>query len=515
MQRHASGFGEEARPILERLNAYLREQHLNLTHAGHGSKEPIDREPGVRMTPLSRAVAFITVPMLIAVSANQAIASGVVGSGTAASCNEAALDTALASGGTVTFNCGSAPVTITVTSPQTIAADTSIDGGDFISLDGNAATQVFVVNSAVTLTLANLSIVNGIGDRAQGLGTAINNSGRLTVTNSTFSGNSGGVAIGNGAGTVTVTNSTFSNNSGYEGGAIYNGGGTLTVTNSTFSGNVAHNRGFGGAIENSSGTVTVTNSTFSGNLGIGGFGGAIDNGGTLILTNSTFTGNSAFVGGAIYNGGTLIVTNSTFSGNGAEDGNGGAIENFCADGVSSCAATLTNTIVANSPSGGNCVGTITDDGHNLDDGTTCGFSTANGSLGNTDPKLAAGLADNGGPTQTIALEAGSPAINAGDESVCAAAPVNGLDQRGFARPRTGYANCSIGAYEYNSPGPPPCTGDCNDDGQVTVDELLTVAAITLGNAPPSQCLNGIPSGAQANISLIIQAGNNTLSGCGS
>ena len=59
----------------------------------------------------------------------------------------------------------------------------------------------------------------------------------------------------------------------------------------------------------------------------------------------------------------------------------------------------------------------------------------NGNIVGLDPLLdPAGLKDNGGPTQTIALLPGSPAINAGDPDVCANPPVNGVDQRGYARP---------------------------------------------------------------------------------
>ena len=119
--------------------------------------------------------------------------------------------------------------------------------------------------------------------------------------------------------------------------------------------------------------------------------------------------------------------------------------------------------------GGNFAGTITDGGHNIDDGTTCGFTGAGcatptgTSFCNTNPQLdLAGLASNGGPTQTIALEAGSPAINAGDETVCAAPPVNNLDQRGVVRPGAGATNCSIGAYEFNAVR----CGDVNGDGVV-------------------------------------------------
>jgi len=496
--------------------------------------------------------AFIAAVCLFA-GPHVARAAGVVGTGTAASCTEMALNGALAGGGLVTFKCGASQVTITVTGTKTISATTTIDGGGLITISGGrsvgvfsvnaggaaatptpAATPVLVfsVNTGVTFTVQNLTIANGQGTGGSSGGIANNVGGTLTVTNSTLSGNGGG-GIDNG-GTLTVTNSTFSGNStdpGYGGGGIANlasgtltinnstfsgnhsdgGGGIyndgmLTVTNSTFSGNVATNGGGGiynyagtmrvsgstfsgnstvgyssdgGAIVNG-GTLTITNSTFSGNsvsAGDSGRGGGITNGGTLTITNSTFSGNtvSGFGGrgGGIANGGDLTVTNSTFSDNGAPDqfGQGGGIFNvggtlsvtnstFFDNGVGSGgsgggisgSATLRNTILAHN--GGNCAGGITDGGHNLDDGTSCGF-TANGSLSNTDPKLAAGLANNGGPTQTIALQAGSPAINAGDESVCAAAPVNNVDQRGYIRPGIDATRCSIGAYEYNSPGPAP------------------------------------------------------------
>src|SRR5207244_6683217 len=100
-----------------------------------------------------------------------------------------------------------------------------------------------------------------------------------------------------------------------------------------------------------------------------------------------------------------------------------------------------------------CIGTITDGGHNIADGTTCGFTGAGcatptgTSFCNTNPQLdLAGLASNGGPTQTIALEAGSPAINTGAETVCAAPPLTNIDEWGFVRPSMGATNPSIAAY---------------------------------------------------------------------
>jgi hypothetical protein len=292
----------------------------------------------------------------------------------------------------------------------------------------------------------------------------------------------------------TVQNLTIANgNSAYFGGGIFSCG-TLRVTNSTFTDNAATE---GGGIA-SWGALTATNSTFSGNCA-DLYGGGIASWGTLTVTNSTFSSNCAGYDGypsADFGGGVYIVEGTV---------------------------TVTNTIIANSTLGGNCAGAVTDGGHNIDDGTTCGFtgtgctSTSGSSFCGTNPQLdPAGLVNNGGPTQTIALQAGSPAINAGDESVCSAPPVNNLDQRGYVRPGAGATSCSIGAYEYNSvpASPTTCAGDCNDKHQVTVDEILTMVNIALGNADATACPNGIPSGAQVDVALIVTAVNNALNGCG-
>jgi hypothetical protein len=454
----------------------------------------------------------------------------VVGTGTGASCTEAALDACLPGGGsfdgTVTFNCGGA-ATITVTSSKDISADTTIDGGSLITISGGNSVGVFSVNTGVKFTVQNLTIANG----NSGTGGGISN-GRINGDGSIIAG-----------GTLTVTNSTFSDNTAnLDGGGIYNGGGTLTVTNSTFSGNsatVGYGYGFGGGIANSyDGTLTVTNSIFSGNSAF--LGGSIIAGGTwLTVTNSTFSDNTAnLYGGAIYNsvaatvanstfsgnyateaggaiandGGTsLAVTNSTFSSNGAQ--HGGAINSQALynDAASTLAvtnstfsgnsnsgiytapyatATVTNTIVADG-----CAGSVTDGGHNIDDGTTCGFTgtgcttTSGTSFCNTNPVLdPTGLQNNGGPTQTIALCTGpgapsagcagaSPAINAGNESVCSTttgtAPVDNLDQRRFVRPGTGATNCSIGAYEANGAA---CVANCSDGSGCTSASQCTGGA---------------------------------------
>ena len=498
---------------------------------------------------LDRRLSLLFAFLVLGTASPQPVhAFGVVGTGTADSCTEAALDTALVGGGDVAFNCGPIPVSITVTSQKIIGLNTRINGGNLITLDGKSKTSVIGVNSGATLALANMTIANGHSASPEdggaiynagtltvtqsaffdnsadsGHGGAIWNADTLTVTNSTFSGNSAlyGAGIYNDFGTLTVINSTFSgNNAYYEGGAISRSHGALTVINSTFSGNSAGN--LGGAIETvgSVGTVAVTNSTFSGNQA--GDGGAIDSesADTLTVTNSTFSGNSVSrgTGGAIRSyRAALTVTASTFSGNSATPGPGGAIDvpPVCGPfGLAPCPATLTNTIVANSTESGDCVGTITDGGHNLDDDGSCGFSAANGSFSNTNPMLApAGLADNGGPTPTIALQVGSPAINAGDQAICAAAPLNNLDQRGYVRPGTGATNCSIGAYEFNSPGR-PCVGDCNSDRHVTVDEILTMGNVALGNASLTMCNTGDANhDSQVTVDEILTAVHNALNGC--
>jgi hypothetical protein len=121
-------------------------------------------------------------------------------------------------------------------------------------------------------------------------------------------------------------------------------------------------------------------------------------------------------------------------------------------------ATVKNAIVSDPLGGGaNCSGVATSQGFNLTDGTGCGFTGVTDHQ-STDPMLAPSLASNGGPTQTLALLTGSPAIDqglsAGGETV---------DQRGFARPSdflsipnaVGGNGADIGGFEVQAPTPPP------------------------------------------------------------
>jgi len=187
--------------------------------------------------------------------------------------------------------------------------------------------------------------------------------------------------------------------------------------------------------------VTINKSTLSTNTAFNG--GGISSDGTVVIINSTLSGNSALSasGSAITNNGSLGIFNGTFSGN--STANGGAIAN---NGT----ATLQNTIVANSLKGGNCSGVITSHGYNLSSDDTCNFSMT-GDLNNIDPRLGP-LKDYGGPTQTIALRNGSPAIDAGNPSGCTDEEGYLLktDQRGAPRPgkeKEADRGCDIGAYE--------------------------------------------------------------------
>jgi hypothetical protein len=112
--------------------------------------------------------------------------------------------------------------------------------------------------------------------------------------------------------------------------------------------------------------------------------------------------------------------------------------------------------VAAATGGPNCYGfaATSDGGYNLDAGTSCGFSTANNSLSNTDPLLEpAGLQNNGGPTQTIALQPGSSAIDAIPSAVNGCGTTVTTDQRGVSRPQG--PGCDIGAFELRGDTTPP------------------------------------------------------------
>ncbi|NJL04724.1 MAG: hypothetical protein HC911_07400 [Chloroflexaceae bacterium] len=359
-----------------------------------------------------------------------AAAAGTVGTGTPASCTEASLTAALSGGGTLTFNCGTAPHTIRITRALNITTATTINGGGAVTLDGDNATRLFSVSSNGQLTLTAITLSGG--NAGTGNGGAINNNGGVvTLDGVVLTGNrarSGG-ALYNGVGTATIRNSTFANNTATEGGGAINYYHenrpriSMTVEASTFTANTAN---IGGAIS------------------AGGSGGATQ---ALLIVNSTLAANSAVNSGALYSRRTTTtIIASTFAANRASEYAAGI---FNSQGTLAAA----NTIMSNDLSGAreNCAGTITNLGGNLQfPGNTCGPA-----IRTADPLLAP-LAANGGVTLTMLPGQGSPAIDGGITEQCPP-----TDQRGSPRPTNGdeQARCDSGAVELAAGSTPPNVGN--------------------------------------------------------
>lgn len=322
-------------------------------------------------------------------------------------------------------------------------------------------------SGSYTQTVSNCTFTNNSAAGASGGAITIGpwNYGTdyVTISNSTFTGNTGGAVFGGG----TITGCTFAGNTGNGALHLVN---RATITDCSFSGNSRSNTG--GAIylaednpnlQNCS--VTINRSTFSHNQ-TSGKGGAICNYAQLTLNNCTFTGNTAGTdGGALYTevlariGGDppayhydpylAALNNCTFSGNAAGGSGGGVHARSEAKPRNTIAAVNSATVA-----GPDVAGSFSSQGSNLigkSDGSTGFVHGVNGDLvgtaaGPIDPLLGP-LQDNGGPTQTMALLAGSPAIDAGNNAGVAA-----TDQRGFARildgNRDGTASADIGAFEF-------------------------------------------------------------------
>ncbi len=360
------------------------------------------------------------------------------------------------------------------------------------STAGDEANGGGISGGTVTLTNSTVSGNGTVGRGADGGGI----SGRdVTLTNSTVSGNSisGGPftiyesdevagyypARGGGisGGDVTLTNSTVSGNS--TAGALADGGGinggSVTLTNSTVSDNGTVGKGAsGGGI--SGGDVTLTNSTVSGNSTTGliwedeesgeyfpADGGGI-NGGSVTLTNSTVSDNGTVGKGASgggISGGDVTLTNSTVSGNSTtglifEAEETGEYFPARGGGISGGDVTLTNSIVLgnvalNAGDDEVSAGSVSNTASLIGGDATQIFADTADVLADSDedgvgdpPTGVQGgvLADNGGPTETIALldDASNPALDTADPALASA-----TDQRGVARPQG--AGPDIGAFE--------------------------------------------------------------------
>jgi predicted outer membrane repeat protein len=305
------------------------------------------------------------------------------GSAIVTTCDQAHVAAAIAAGGTVRFACDA---TIRLTTTLAVSKAVVLDGTDrAVAIDGDGKVGLFSVRGGATFGLVNLALRNG---RSNGAG------GAIDATH---------------GGAVSIVRSTLAGNHAGSGGAVAAGrAAAVTVVASTFVGNVAAGRG--GAIDAS----------------------------TVSSTNSTFSANQAENGGAIHAATGLTIVSSTFSDNVAS---GAAI---ALDGG---AAAVRSSILAD-VTGTECVlgsSKLTDQGGNFSTDGSCGLTQATSRTGVPIASLAlAPLADNGGPTQTVALLTGSPAIHAG-----VGCPTPATDQRGVPRPPG--AACDSGAFQVEPP----------------------------------------------------------------
>ena len=288
-------------------------------------------------------------------------------------------------------------------------------------------------------------------------------------------------------GAAALSGLTVTEGQANRGAGLLNQGGTLSLTSVTVSGNVAVDQG-GGVVTQFSGTTTLTNCTISGNSTTNDAGGGLANlySGSATLIDCTISGNSAPTGGGLYNDtGTLSLTNCTVSGNNAQSGGGLANQN-------SSSTSLTNTIVAGN-SAGDIQGALDPGSANNLVGDGSGLTgISNGSRGNQvgtaqapiDPLLAA-LGAYGGPTATMALLPGSPAIGGGRSG----AGVPTTDQRG--QPRSGRVD--IGAFESQGFTLTPVAGSTPQSVLLGVAFASPLAVTVTANNPVEPVDGGVIS----------------------
>ena len=264
------------------------------------------------------SVAALCLALSALWSPQPARAAGVVGTGSPASCTEAALDTALATGGIITFNCGAAPATIILSFYKQISQDTDIRGAGRVSLSGGNSTPHFQVFFGRTLTLRDITLTRGFGTFG-----SIQNFGKVIILNGRLERNTASVSGGaiENLGELHLVDTIVDNNAASQaGGGILNEGGTVTLSATQVYSNTAKNdnvsNGHGGGINNRSGDVVVEGSLIYGNAAWGeSNGGGIQNGGTLTVTRTTLRGNSAQFGGGVHNAGAMSLAIVTIEDN--------------------------------------------------------------------------------------------------------------------------------------------------------------------------------------------------------
>lgn len=272
-------------------------------------------------------------------------------------------------------------------------------GADVLRIDGDQLHRAILVNAGVVFTLEAITIENGAAPAGNG-----------------------GALLAQPGSDVTLRDCRITASEAANGGGVYVDEAALRVERCLLDGNTATAQG--GGLHSRGSTVELVNTTVSGNTADEGGGIAVVDGGdpgTTSLYSVTLADNAADAGG------NVLVTG------------GSEVE-------------ARHTVIAQAASGGNCDGSITSLDWNLSDDLVCGLDGDHDVAG-APPGLAA-LADNGGPTDSHALQAGSAAIDAGDTD-CRDAQGVALetDQRGpgFPRPTDGDGlpgfECDIGAIE--------------------------------------------------------------------
>jgi hypothetical protein len=363
------------------------------------------------------------------------------------------------SGDTITFASGLAGSAITLTQGALlVTSSVTITGlgANQLAIDANNLSRIFEIRSGTSgnaVTITGLTLRHGDSALPGLNGGAVYNAENLTLANDVIAGNSGSGIFNDAQGILTLKGDTISGNSApYEGGGIYSNG-PVTSTNDMFSGNSAPVGGGGAIFSND--MFTSTNDTIAGNSsggaagGIavngtfiatndiisGNSGGGIANGGTFVSTNNLISGNVNLngseysvdgggifsdgtfistndtiadnytngVGGGINNDGTLTLVNDTISGNQAEQDGGGISGEY---GTIAVINTIVVGNIGHHPAFNNVDAYLAENMDNILGGSLASILQTNSS---GQPLLA----NNGGPTPTIALATGSPAINAG------------------------------------------------------------------------------------------------------
>ena len=348
------------------------------------------------------------------------------------------------------------------------------------TVSGNQTTYSSGAGISTSRTSVNISdsTISNNTAGGRGGGMYIGYTGDITLTNSTVSGNTSAGTGGGiyGYGNITLTNSTVSGNTSSGSAGGINGYGNITLTNSTVSGNTASSGRAGGINASSYGNITLTNSTVSGNTASKQGGGMNTEGGNITLTNSTVSGNSAGTdGGGLYSFGSVSLTNSTITANSAANAGAGVfISPYGVNNNSSTISIVNSIIASNTPTGAATLADCVGNGATVSADTN-NLVTDNGTNcglspdSTADPMLGA-LADNGGPTQTHLPQTGSPVLDAGDNASCPA-----TDQRGANRDD---GACDIGAVEGTVSLIPPTSIEF-DSATATVSEDGGTVTLTL------------------------------------